>query len=338
MLLFRRYWQKLIAYFDKICESVKLDSFLRSFVVLTFVLLCLDGAILAVRGEVISVLIRADVPFVWFGLIGFSLPCVVVALVNGRSYWFYLILLQLFLVSYFILGFEAVYIFIRHSPNIVNGQQVDEVISADSSYIALFLILAGLSVMIGYCASERVFKSSCQMIVGILAIVGILLPDILSSYRVVKTVLSGCGDNSTCGDESVLSSISLIESTLAAAAALAMLFVVSSILVPYYARRYFRKCVDLTTRSDLSLENSHNLLNCGGVSVSTVSQVVSDGCTTRQAVPSQLLGSGEEVNALEGSSSGSHVVAGSKWLMSAAVSGLVAGVCFSVVSRLFSRR
>lgn len=338
MLLFRRCWQKLIAYFDKICESVKLDSFLRSFVVLTFVLLCLDGAILAVRGEVISVLIRADVSFVWFGLIGFGLPCVVVALVNGRSYWFYLILLQLFLVSYFILGFEAVYIFIRHSPNIVNGPQVDEVISADSSYIALFLILAGLSVMIGYCTSERVFKSSCQMIVGILAIVGILLPDILSSYRVVKTVLSGCGDNSTCGDESVLSSLSLIESTLAAAAALAMLFVVSSILVPYYARRYFRKCVDLTTGSDLSSENSHNLLNCGGVSVSTVSQVVSDGCATRQAVPSQLLGSVEEVNALEGSSSGSHVVAGSKWLVSAAVSGLVAGACFSVVNRLFNRR
>lgn len=337
MLLFRRYWQKLIAYFDKICESVKLDSFLRSFVVLTFVLLCLDGAILAVRGEVISVLIRADVPFVWFGLIGFSLPCVVVALVNGRSYWFYLILLQLFLVSYFILGFEAVYIFIRHSPNIVNGQQVDEVISADSSYIALFLILAGLSVMIGYCASERVFKSSCQMIVGILAIVGILLPDILSSYRVVKTVLSGCGDNSTCGDEGVLSSLSLIESTLAAAAALAMLFILSSIVVPFYARRYFRKNDDLAKESDLSSGNSHNLLNRSDASVSAVSSDVSDEHASRQDTALRLLGNADGVSGLEDPSSDSGI-ATSKQLMGAAVSGLVAGACFSVVSRLFSRR
>lgn len=325
MLLFWRYRQKLIAYFDKICESVKLDSFLRFFVILTFGFLCFDGAILAVRGEVISVLIRADVPFVWFGLLGFSLSCVVVAWVNGRSYWFHLILLQLFLVSYFILGFEAVYIFIRHSPKIVNGQQVGEVVSADSSYIALFLILAGLSVMIGYCASERVFKLSSQMIVGILAIVGILLPDILSSYRVVKTVLSGCGDNLTCGDETILSSLSLIESTLAAAAALAMLFFLSSFLVPYYARRYFRKCVDLATGSDLSSENSHNLLNCDGASVSAVSSVMSDG-------------SAEEVNAMEGFSSSPYVVAGSKQLMSVAVGGLVAGACFSIASRLFGRR
>ena len=337
MLLFRRCWQKLIAYFDKIYESVKLDSFLRFFVLLTFVPLCVDGAILAVRREVISVLIRADVPFVWFGLLGFGLSCVVVAWVNGRSYWFYLILLQLFLVSYFILGFEAVYIFIRHSPKIVNGQQVGEMISADSSYIALFLILAGLSVMIGYCASERVFKLSCQMIVGILAIVGILLPDILSSYRVVKAVLSGCGDNSACGDESVLSSLSLIESTLAAAAALAMLFFLSSILVPYYARRYFRKCVNLADESHLSSGNSHNLLKNNGGSVSAASLVVSDEHASRQDVALRLSGSADDVSGLEGPSSDSGI-ATPKQLMGAAVSGLVAGACFSVVSRLLGRR
>lgn len=337
MLLFRRYWQKPIAYFYNICESVKLDSFLRFFVVLTFVLLCVDGAILAVRGEVISVLIRTDVPFVWFGLLGFSLSCVVVAWVNGRSYWFYLILLQLFLMSYFILGFEALYIFIRHSPKIVNGQQVGEVISADSSYIALFLILAGLSVMIGYCASERVFKLSCQMIVGILAIVGILLPDILSSYRVVKAVLSGCGDNSVCGDESVLSSLSLIESTLAAAAALAMLFFLSSFLVPYYARRYFLKNDDLANGSDLSSGNSHNLLNRSDASVSAVSSDVSDEHASRQDAALRLLGNVDGVSGLEDPSSDSGI-ATSKQLMSAAVSGLVAGACFSVVSRLFRHR
>lgn len=266
-----------------------------------------------------------------------TLPSVFVAWVDSRSYRFYLILLQLSLVSFFILCFEAAYIFIRQSPKIVNGQQVDEVISADSSYIALCLILVGLGVMIGYCSSERIFKLSCQMIVGILAIVGILLPDILTSYRVVKLLLSECVDTSTCGDGGVLSSLSLIESTLAAAAALAMLFILSSILVPVYAQRYFRKNADLADESHLSSGNSHNLMECNGGSVSAVSLVVSDEHTSRQDAALRLSGSADDVSGLDGPSSDSGI-ATPKQLMGAAVSGLVAGACFSVVSRLFGRR
>ena len=252
------------------------------------------------------------------------MSCIFCVGLTGRSYWFYPILLQLFLLSHFILCFEGAYLFIRQSPKVVNVQHMDEVISADSSYIALFLILIGLTVMIAYCTSERMFRLSCRMIVGILAIVGILLPDVLNSYRVVKVIVSECGDNSTCGDEGVLSSLSLIESTLAAAA-LAMLFISSSIVVPFYARRYFRKNDDLANESDLSSGNSHNLLNRSDASVSSVSSVASDG-------------SAEEVNAMEGSSSSPYVVAGSRQLMSAAVTGVVAGVCFSIASRLFGRR
>ncbi len=336
MLVFRRKWLKLIAYFGKICESVKLDSILRFTVVLTVFIFCLDGAILAVRREVILDLIRADVPFVWYVSIGFTLSCVFVSWVNSRSYWFYVIILQLFLVSYFFLCFEAAYIFIRHSPKIVNGQQVGEVISADSSYIALLLILVGLSVMIGYCASERVFKLSCQMIVGILAIVGILLPDILTSYRVVKVLLSGCVDTLTCVDRGVLSSLSLIESTLAAAAALAMLFFLSSFLVPFYARRYFRKISNLADESHLSSGNSHSLMEFNGGSVSAVTSVVSDEHDSCQDAALRLSGSADDVSGMEGPSSDSGI-ATPKQLMGAAVSGLVAGVCFSVVSRLFGR-
>lgn len=337
MLVFRRYWLKLIAYFDKICKSVKSDRFLQLFVVLIVFLFCVDGVVLAVWGEVILDLIRADVLFVQYGLIGLTLPCVFVAWVDSRSYRFYLILLQLFLVSYFIICFEAVCLLIQHSPKIVNEQQVGEVISADSSYIALILILVGLGVMIGYCASERMFKFSCQMIVGILAIVGILLPDILTSYRVVKVLLSGCVDTSTCGDGGVLSSLSLIESTLAAAAALAMLFILSSILVPFYAQRYFRKNADLADESHLSSGNPNNLMEFNGGSVSVVSSVVSDEHASRQGAALRLSGSADDVSGLKGSSSDPGI-ATPKQLMGAAVSGLVAGVCFSVVSRLFGRR
>ena len=325
MLVFRRYWQKLIAYSDKIGESVILDRFLRLICALVVILFCVDGAFLVVRREVFLDLIRADVPSVCYQLIASALFCGSVARVICRSYWFHLFLLQLFLVSYFIFCFEGAYFFIRYSPKIVNEQQVDEVISADSSYIALCLILVGLGVMLSYCASERLFKLSCRIIVGILAVVGILLPDILSSYRVVKVLLSECVDTSTCGDRGVLSSLSLIELTLAAAAALAMLFISSSIVVPFYARRYFRKNDDLANESDLSSGNSHNLLNRSDASVSSVSSVASDG-------------SAEEVNAMEGSSSSPYVVAGSRQLMSAAVTGVVAGVCFSIASRLFNRR
>jgi membrane protein len=306
-------------------------------VALVVIFFCFDGAILVVRGEVFLDLIRADVPSACYQLIGSALLCASVARVICRSYWFHLFLLQLFLVSYFIFCFEEAYIFIRHSPKIVNGQQVGEVISADSSYIALCLILVGLGVMLTYCVSERMFKLSCQMIVGILAIVGILLPDILTSYRVVKVLLSECVDTSTCGDRGVLSSLSLIESTLAAAAALAMLFILSSILVPSYARRYFRKNADLADESHLSSGNSNNLMEFNGGSVSAVSSVVSDEHASRQGAALRLSGSADDVSGLEGSSSDSGI-ATPKQLMSVAVSGVVAGVCFSVVSRLFDRR
>lgn len=322
--MFRKYWLKLIACIKKNSESVKTDRFLQSFIFLIVLTVCIGGVTLLVRGEVFSDLYRADVPFVWYVLIGFAPTCIIFAGLIGRSYWFHLILLQLCLLSYFVLCFEGAYLFIRHSPKIVNGQQVDEVISADSSYIALVLILIGLSVMIGFCASEQTFKLSCQMIVGILAIVGILLPDVLNSYRVVKVIVSGCGGSSMCGDEVVLSSLSLIESMLAAAAALAMLFILFSFLVPFYARRYFRKHADSAAESHSISGNSGNLLKSSDGSVSAFSSVVSDG-------------SADEVNALEGSSGGPYAVAGSKQLMSAAVGGLVAGACFSVVSRLFGR-
>ena len=322
--MFRKYWLKLIACIKKNSESVKTDRFLQSFIVLIVLMACIEGVTLLVQGEVFSDLYRADVPFMWHVIIGGALSCIFCVGLTGRSYWFYPILLQLFLLSHFILCFEGAYLFIRQSPKVVNVQHMDEVISADSSYIALFLILIGLTVMIAYCTSERMFRLSCRMIVGILAIVGILLPDVLNSYRVVKVIVSECGDNSTCGDEGVLSSLSLIESTLAAAA-LAMLFISSSIVVPFYARRYFRKNDDLANESDLSSGNSHNLLNRSDASVSSVSSVASDG-------------SAEEVNAMEGSSSSPYVVAASRQLMSAAVTGVVAGVCFSIASRLFGRR
>lgn len=323
--MFHKYWLKLIAYIEKISESVKTDRILQSVIVLIVFFLCIEGVILLVRGEPFSGLYQADVPFVWYVLIGFVPTCILFAGLIGRSYWFHLILLQLLLLSYFVLCFDGAYLFIHHSPKIVNGLQVDEVISADSSYIALVLILIGLSVMIGYCASAQTFKLSCQMIVGILAIVGILLPDVLNSYRVVKVIASGCVDNSTCGDEGVLSSLSLIESTLAAAAALAMLFLLSSLFVPFYARRYFRKGADSAAASHSISGKAGNLLKSSDGSISAVSSVVSDG-------------SAEEVNAMEGSSSSPYVVAGSRQLMSAAVTGVVAGVCFSIASRLFGRR
>ena len=84
MLVFRRYWLKLIAYFDEIYKSVKSDRSLQLFVVLIVFLFCADGAFLVVWGEVFLDLIRADVSFVWYGLIWFTLPSVFVAWVDSR--------------------------------------------------------------------------------------------------------------------------------------------------------------------------------------------------------------------------------------------------------------
>mgnify|MGYP000945979249 FL=1 len=116
-----------------------------------------------------------------------------------------------------------------------------------------------------------------------------------------------------------------------------MLFILSSILVPVYAQRYFRKNADLADESHLSSGNSHNLMECNGGSVSAVSLVVSDEHTSRQDAALRLSGSADDVSGLDGPSSDSGI-ATPKQLMGAAVSGLVAGACFSVVSRLFGRR
>jgi hypothetical protein len=116
-----------------------------------------------------------------------------------------------------------------------------------------------------------------------------------------------------------------------------MLFFLSSVLVPFYARRYFRKITDLADGSHLNSGNSHALMECSGGSVSAVSLVESDEHASRQNAALRLSGSADDVSGLEGLSSDSGGAV-SKQLMTAAVSGVVAGVCFSVASRLFGRR
>lgn len=279
---------------------------------------------------------------------------------------FYGFLLQLFLLSLLALTVSMVYSLIQLGPEAVNPQgQVDEVVSADASYIALILIYFGLYSLLLCCVTERMYEAARKVAGGFLVVVGILLPDIVHSYRLAKFVAPECMGYHHCNSIGALWILTLTQVAIAAAAALALLLAFTSVFVPMYIKRYFRGNVNSGSSDDLSSCDLCKEVKSIGGSVSAVSSFGSEGSAGSRGVPLRSMGSLEDRSVLAlslsasqgdvddkamsmqseenlpsssasvGSSGG---VAVSMQLISAAVSGVVAGVCFSVVSRLFNRR
>lgn len=279
---------------------------------------------------------------------------------------FYGFLLQLFLLSLFALIVSVVYVLIQLGPEAIYPQgQVDEVVSADASYIALILIYFGLYSLLLCCVTERMYGAARQVAGGFLVVVGILLPDIVHSYRMVKFVAPECVGYHHCNSIGALSILMLTQVAIAAAAALALLLAFTSFFVPMYIKRYFRGNVNSGSSDDLSSCDLCKEVKSIGGSVSTASSFGSEGSAGSRGVPLRSMGSLEDRSVLAlslsasqgdvddkamsmrsegnlpsssasvGSSGG---VAVSMQLISAAVSGVVAGVCFSIASRLFNRR
>lgn len=175
---------------------------------------------------------------------------------------------------------------------------------------ALFMVGAGFQITL---ISNEARRPEMNMLHGgILIIVGILLPKMLDSYSLLRAY---CYEVQ-CGNGE-LGSVMLFEMAIAYAAALAAMFVFG-VFSPSI-RTSIRKCTGESESEGL-----------------TRSEVVSHHCD--RPVSSRAEKESFDKSTLAGSSTGLSGVALSKQLMSVAVAGLVAGACFSVVNRLFSRR
>ena len=215
-----------------------------------------------------------------------------------------------------------------------------------STYEVFFIYLLSLvcavfqSWLIAY---ERHQNELTTVVGGVLVIIGILMPKLLESYSILRVYCSegGCAS----GD---VDAIALFEMGIACAAALAAMFVVG--LFSESIRGLFRSSEeevsavskgsspagsrnaevpvserDIATASDKQNKESEELPASSSVAT-RVSQEAADGAVVPVQATERLA-----------SSSGSGCAV-SKQLMSAAVSGLVAGACFSVASGLFGRR
>ena len=202
---------------------------------------------------------------------------------------------------------------------------------------ALFHVGAGfLLVLTSYDERRTEMKTTVG---GVLVIMGILMPKVLESYSLLQ---AHCYADGCLPEES--SWIILFEIAVAYAASLSMMFVFG-LFVPSVGS-YLRKFAELAGDDELEcssaatpLVSASEVVSSSGiqsdrVELSSVLSSVATGMSQESAdgvaIPSQA----KEMQASVCGSGG----AVSKQLMSAAVSGVVAGVCFSVASRLFSRR
>lgn len=242
-----------------------------------------------------------------------SVACVFFGLSNRQGRPRLCITMQLLIFSIFLAIFHSVF-------NTLGGESLSFSIGVSASGVvsvyevffmwALFLMGAGIQITL---ISNEARRAEMNMLHGgVLVIVGIMLPKMLDSYSLLR---AHCYEV-RCG-EGELGSIVLFEMAVSYAAALAVMFVFG--IVSPSIRTSIRK---------LSGESE-----CEGV---THSDAAAHHCDHPIAFWAEK--ESFDKSALAGSSTGLSGVALSTRLMSAAVGGLVAGACFSVVNRLFNRR
>ena len=198
-------------------------------------------------------------------------------------------------------------------------------VSAYEAILVLALCLISLIIQMMLVHYDSLHREATLIVGGSLAVVGILLPKMFESYEVLQAYCAAA----ECDAEYRLD-IACYEVALAFSASLAALFV-AGVLTPVWRPRLYRlfdpdrpceTCSPLPAH-DLTDVPSSDQGDAGGEAESHGRPVVLDESKV-SSVPSTV-GSAEPRNRV------SHQLA------SAAVSGVVAGVCFSVVSRLFSR-
>ena len=200
------------------------------------------------------------------------------------------------------------------------------VVSAYEVILVWAICLIALIIQMTLVHYDSLQREANLIVGGSLAVVGILLPKLFESYEVLQAY---CAD-AKCDAEYRLG-IALYEVSLAFSASLAALFV-AGVLTPMWRPRLYQLFDPDSPCETCSPLPGHDLIDvpssdqggARGEAEGHGSLVVLDESKVR-SVPSV-------VGVAEPRSSASRQLA------SAAVTGVVAGVCFSVVSRLFSRR
>ena len=215
-----------------------------------------------------------------------------------------------------------------------------------STYEALFIYVLVVTCALFQCwliASEAWRHKVNAVVGGVLFIIGIFIPKLVESW----SVLSANCDDSTCG-ANMLDAFVLFEMAVAYAATLSVMYIVG--MFSSSLSQTIRSCAEFVNKAvqGSSFDDSQNadvpvsesegaaasnkrnkeseVLPASSSVVTRVSQDAADSVVIPaqdMETPERARGSGDAV---------------SKQLMSAAVSGLIAGACFSVASRLFSRR
>lgn len=199
------------------------------------------------------------------------------------------------------------------------------VVSAYEAILVLALCLISLIIQMILIHNDSLQREVTLIIGGSLAVVGILLPKMLESYEVLQAYCAA-----TECDANYRLLIAWYAVALAFSASLAALFV-AGVLTPVWRPRLYQ-LFDPDTHCEIcSPIPAHDLIDvpssdqgdARGEAEGHGSPVVLDESKVRSV--SSAVGVAEPRSSA------------SRQLASAAVSGVVAGVCFSVVNRLFSR-
>ena len=200
------------------------------------------------------------------------------------------------------------------------------VVSAYEAILVWAICLIALIIQMVLVHSDSLYREANLIVGGSLAVVGILLPKMLESYEVLQAYCAA----SAC-DAEFRSILTWYEVALAFSASLAALFVVGVLESVWKPRLYQLVAPDRPCETcsplpahDLTDVPSSDQGDMSGKAVDQRSSVVLDESEVNSVLSA--------VGPAEPRSSAFRQLA------SAAVSGVVAGACFSVVSRLFSRR
>lgn len=253
-------------------------------------------------------------------------------------------LMQLFQFAVFIFVFGSVFEIVGSATvSFYIGSPGSGVVSGyEAIFIwALFHVGAGFLLVLISQGERR--KEMNAVVGGVLIIMGILMPKVLESYSLLR---AHCYSGRCAPEESSWSI--LFEMAIAYAASLSMMFVVG--LFSSSIMSFICSCAQFVSSPSKvsSLASSQNAeVTVSEPEIATVSDKQNDGVelapgssSTATCVPQEAAdGVAISVQATDAAASArGSGGAVSKQLMSAAVGGLVAGTCFSVMSRLLGRR
>ena len=245
----------------------------------------------------------------------------------------------------------GVFLLVLILPNVdgytlYRGQGVldSEIVSFYEAYFIYGLFIVGSLFQCVMIEHEDKISKINKVIGGVLAITGILVPKLLESWSLltVRFYENSCGK---CCRVDLLAGILQLQMGVAYAVGLAVMAAIG--LFAESIVRFIRSKVSAMSKGSSPDVSQNAEVPVPTSEITSASDKQNDGVelapgssSTSTCVPQEAADGGAiPAQAAEtlASASGSGVDLPKRW-MSAAVSGLVAGACFSVVNRLFNRR